>query len=307
MSLGRGLGALISANNNQKKEVATAPVILKPADVVVSEKEKNDVKKELKNESGNIWFVPVSKITGNPDQPRKNFKAEPLNELAESIKKHGVLQPLILSEKIDGNYEIIAGERRWRASKIAGLATVPAIIKQYKDQEKLEIALIENVQRADLNPLEEAFAYRRLVEEFDLTQEEVADRVGKSRSAVANTLRLLDLPEQIKESLVEGKINTGQARALLSLPSDKERLDMLASMLGKKITVRELERETQKVRIKKIPIKRDANLLFLEEKLRESLGTKVSITARGESGSINISYYSKDELAQLIRKITGLE
>ena len=171
----------------------------------------------------------------------------------------------------------------------------------------MEVSLIENVQRADLNPIEEAFAYQRLMEEFDLTQEEVAARVGKSRSLIANTVRLLTLPEKIKEALIEEKINTGQARALLSLPTDKERLEMLSSMLGQKITVRELEREAQKIRIKKIPIKRDANLLFLEEKLRETLGTKVSISARGESGSINISYYSKEELVQLIRKITGLE
>lgn len=302
MSLGRGLGALISPSSNKKPEISS--VSLPKAPVVV---EKNISKSEEKSEEQNLWFVPMSKIVSNPHQPRKNFRADLLNELADSIKKHGVLQPLLLSEKVDGNYEIIAGERRWRASKIAGLATVPAVVKHYKDQEKLEISLIENVQRADLNPIEEAFAYQRLIDEFDLTQEEVASRVGKSRPAISNSIRLLDLPEKIKEALVEGKINTGQARALLSLPSDKERLDMLASMLGQKITVRELERETQKIRIKKVPIKRDANLLFLEEKLREALGTRVSISARGESGSINISYYSKEELVQLIRKITGLE
>lgn len=305
MSLGRGLGALISSNNNIKKEPATIPSVSKTINLVTPE--KTIIKKEEKISENNLWFIPVSKIFSNPNQPRKNFKPELLDELAESIKKHGVLQPLVLSEKADGNYEIIAGERRWRASKIAGLTTVPALVKEFKDQEKLEVSLIENVQRADLNPIEEAFAYQRLMEEFDLTQEEVAARVGKSRSLIANTVRLLTLPEKIKEALIEEKINTGQARALLSLPTDKERLEMLSSMLGQKITVRELEREAQKIRIKKIPIKRDANLLFLEEKLRETLGTKVSISARGESGSINISYYSKEELVQLIRKITGLE
>ena len=304
MSLGRGLGALISSNNT-KKEPAVISSVSKTVGLVAPE--KSIAKKEEKNEEQNLWFIPVSKIISNPRQPRKNFRTDLLNELADSIKKHGVLQPLLLSEKVDGNYEIIAGERRWRASKIAGLATVPAVVKQYKDQEKLEVTLIENIQRSDLNPLEEAFAYKRLMEEFDLTQEEAAGRVGKSRPSVANSIRLLELPEKVREALVEGKINMGQARALLSLSSDKERLDMLASMLGQKITVRELERETQKIRIKKIPIKRDANLLFLEEKLREALGTKVSITARGKSGSINISYYSKEELVQLIRKITGLE
>jgi ParB family chromosome partitioning protein len=299
MPLGRGLGALISPSSNKKPDVS--PVALPKAPVVFEKKN------EEKGQENNLWFIPISKIFNNPKQPRKSFKEEALKELAESIKKHGILQPLILAEKPDGNYEIIAGERRARAAKMAGLATVPAIIKQYKEQEKLEIALIENVQRADLNPLEEAFAYERLTKEFDLTQEEVANQVGKSRSAIANAIRLLELPEKVKEALVEGKINSGQARALLSLPSEKERLDMLSSMLGQKITVRELEREAQKVRIKKNPAKRDANLMFLEEKLREALGTKVSISARGESGSINISYYSKEELVQLIRKITGLE
>ncbi len=305
MSLGRGLGALISSNNNIKKEPVATTITSKTGSLATLEKPIS--KKEEKSSENNLWFIPVSKIFSNPNQPRKNFKPELLDELSESIKKHGVLQPLVLSEKSDGNYEIIAGERRWRASKLAGLATVPALVKEFKDQEKLEVSLIENVQRADLNPIEEAFAYKRLMEEFDLTQEEVAGRVGKSRSFVANIVRLLDLPEKVKEALIDGKINTGQARALLSLPSDKERLEMLSSMLGQKITVRELEREAQKIRIKKIPIKRDANLLFLEEKLREALGTKVSISARGESGSINISYYSKEELVQLIRKITGLE
>lgn len=299
MSLGRGLGALISASSNKKSNIDS--IALSKATVVVENK------KEEKDQENSLWFVPISKIISNPEQPRRNFKIEPLNELADSIKKHGILQPLILTEKVDGNYEIIAGERRARAAKIAGLTTVPAIIKQYKKQEKLEIALIENIQRADLNPLEEAFAYERLIKEFDLTQEDVASRVGKSRSTVANTVRLLELPEKVKEALIEGKINSGQARALLSLPSDKERLEMLSSMLGQKITVRELEREAKKIRIKKNSVKHDANLLFLEEKLREALGTKVTITARGESGSINISYYSKEELVQLIRKITGLE
>ncbi len=305
MSLGRGLGALISSNNNNKNQPVSTPVAPRVTNVVVSE--KPIVKNETKSETPNLWFIPLNKIINNPKQPRQHFKAEELNELAESIKKHGVLQPLLLSERPDGNYEIIAGERRWRASKIAGLATVPAVVKQYKEQEKLEIALIENIQREDLNSLEEAFAYERLIKEFDLTQEEVAQRVGKSRSTVANTVRLLELPEKVKEALVEGKISTGQARALLALPDDKQRLETLSSMLGQKITVRELEREAQKIKLKKVPLKRDANLMFLEEKLREALGTKVSISARGESGSINIAYYSKEELVQLIRKIAGLE
>ena len=276
MSIGRGLGALITPT--------------------ISKKKNSDESRDK------IWSVPVLEIKPNPKQPRRNFKVEELNELAESIRQHGVLQPLLVAEKNAGGYELIAGERRWRASQLAGLSTVPVIVKELAENQKLEVSLVENIQRENLNPIEEAFAYKRLMEEFGLTQQMVAEKVGKSRPAIANTVRLLDLPEEAKSALVVGKINAGQARALLSVNDAKQQMEILASMLGEKITVREMEREAQK---RNPASRRDANLLYLEEKLRGALGTKVSVSQKGERGIISINYYSKEELAEIIKKIAS--
>lgn len=284
MALGRGLGALITSTG---KGVPT-------------------INKDQNHTEGQIWYIPISKISPNPHQPRKRFAAEELQELAESIKQYGVIQPLIVSENKDGGYELIAGERRLRASQIAGLPTVPAVIKQYSEKNKLEVALIENIQRANLDPVEEAFAYKRLIDEFGLSQQEVADKMNKSRSAIANTVRLLDLPPAAQTALIEGKINTGQARAILSLENEVEQLNLLASLLGQKISVRELERDVAQKKISKGSnlVRRDPNLLYLENKLREKLGTKVVITKKGESGTIVLSYYSTEELGGLVDKLT---
>jgi len=203
-----------------------------------------------------------------------------------------------------GGYQIIAGERRWRAAALLKLPTVPAIVKILPERQKLEVALIENLQRADLNPLEEAFAFKRLIEEFGLTQEQVAQKVGCSRPVISNTIRLLALPEEIQQALVEGKINYGQARALLAITNKTEQLEILSSMMGEKITVRELEREAAKRRPGSSP-RRDPNLLYLEEKLRGALGTKVFITQKGGRGTITIAYFSKEELVGIIKKIAG--
>lgn len=283
MALGRGLNALITSTGGK----TTAPTL-------------------DKNSEGRVWYIPISKINPNPNQPRKHFSSAELQELANSIKEHGVLQPLLVVEKTDGGYELVAGERRYRASQLAGLPTVPAIIKELPEREKLEVALIENIQRENLSPLEEAFAYKRLIDEFGMTQQEVADKMGKSRPAVANTVRLLDLPESAQKALVEGKINAGQARALLSLPGESQQMQMLSSMLGEKITVRELEREAAKKKLNnsKGNWRRDPNLMYLEDKLREKLGTKVTVSKKGGKGNIVISYYSEEELAQLIRKLS---
>ena len=237
----------------------------------------------------------------NPDQPRRNFKEEELRELADSIREHGVLQPILVSEKTDGGYELIAGERRFRASKLLNLPTIPALVKEFKDEQKLEVALIENIQRSELNPLEEAFAYQRLMDEFGLTQEEVALKVGKSRSAIANAVRLLTLPEEIQNALIEGKISTSQARALLGIADSKTQAEVLQSMLGNKITVRDLE---QKVRENKGTVsRRDPNVIYIEEELRGKLGTKVSVSKKGEAGTITIHFFSKEELEEIVRKI----
>lgn len=281
MSLGRGLGALLPSSSAGTK-TANIPRTDAP-----------------------VWEVPLTKIKADANQPRKYFKPDELQELAESIKIHGILEPLLVSELPDGNYEIIAGERRFRAAKIVGLPTVPVIVKKLPAEAKLEVALIENVQRADLNALEEAFAYKRLMDEFGLTQQQVAEKVSKSRPVIANAVRLLELPMPIQNALVEGKINMSQARTLLALEKSADQLSMLASMLGEKISVRELEQKVALHQGITSPAeRRDPNISFLESQLRSTLGAKVVISNKGEKGTITISYHSKEELGDLVKKIS---
>ena len=288
MALGKGLGALIASTGKREN----APV---------RKEIKKETKPDVKNTGEEMWFVPLSEIQADKNQPRKHFDEVALEELSESIKSHGVLQPLLLSEKKDGGYEIIAGERRYRAAEMAGLMKVPAIVKKFNDIEKVEVSLIENIQREQLNPIEEAFAFKRLITEFALTQEQVALKVGKSRSAVANTVRLLDLPDEAQKALIDKQINSGQARALLGLKSESDRLEMLSSMLGKKISVREIEKNvSQKKNGTRI---KDANLSYFEDELREALGTKVTIVKKGEKGKIMVDFYSEDEFKDLVNRI----
>lgn len=268
---------------------------------------QNKIRNIIRHETGvldnnKIWHIPLSEIVPNSEQPRRDFSHEEMEDLVMSIKKHGILQPLVVTEKADGGYELIAGERRLRASQIAGLATVPAIVRSATAQEKLELALIENIQRQNLNAVEEAFAYQRLMDEFNLTQEQVAEQVGKSRPTVANMVRLLSLPEVIQKALVDSKISVGKAKALLSLKSEKEQLEVFASMLGDKITVRDVEQSValRGPTSRKGSIRRDPNILAFEQLLEERLGTKVHITQKGERGTISIEYYSKEELRRLI-------
>lgn len=284
MSLGKGLGALLSPTIGRKRHTFST------GDAPAPER---------------VWLVPISEITPNPHQPRRQFEPHDLQELADSIKQHGIIQPLLVVEKADGGYELIVGERRWRAASLAGLATVPVVVRQAAEREKLELALIENIQRQDLNPLEEAFAYQRLVEEFGLTQQQVGEQVGKSRPAVANTIRLLDLPEEAQKVLMEGKISGTQGRTLLSIEDPKHQLDLLHSMLGQKITVRELERTAQEQPGRKPKTRKDPNLLYLENRLREKLAARVTITARGEKGSIIIEYNSTEELRRLVALLSS--
>lgn len=283
MALGKGLGALISGAPKQYKSEV----------------------QNMGDGQERIWHIPVTAIAPGANQPRKNFTIPELDDLASSIKEHGILQPLLVTESVDGGYELIAGERRWRAAQLAGLATVPAIIKKLADRQKLEVALIENIQRENLTPIEEAFAYQRLIEEFSLTQQEVAEKVGKSRPAVANTIRLLSLPAEVQAALTDKRINMSQARALLSLENQKQQLDMLSSMLGQRITVRELERNVSKQNPQKSH--RDPNLTYLEDQLRAALGTKVSITKKGERGTVLIDFYSGEELNKLITFLTSVK
>ncbi len=259
------------------------------------------------NVSGGVQQVAVESIQPNPRQPRVHFKETELAELAASIREHGVIQPIIVTPKADGTYIIIAGERRWQASQKAGLRTVPVITRQANNQELLEIALIENVQRADLNSIEEAEAYRQLVEEFGLSHEAVAKRVGKSRVAVTNTLRLLGLADVVKQALVDGTVTEGHARALLALSTQKAQASALQTIINLSFNVRQTEEYVRKLAGQK-PIKakkpiRSADVNDVEKRLQNSLGTKVALKHGKKGGTVTIYYYSGEELDALLEKL----
>jgi len=259
-------------------------------------------------EAGNNQ-IPVDKILPNPRQPRSNFDPSELSELAASIQEHGILQPLIVSQDlINDQYILIAGERRLQAAKLAGLTVVPVIVRQVTDEEQLELALIENVQRTDLSPLETAAAYQQLTEVFNLSHDEIALRVGKSRVAITNTLRLLKLPEQVQKALSENKISEGHARALLGLATPQSQLAALQSILTNDLTVRQTEELVRKLSGERPPTPATPEpapeLKEIEEQLRLHLGTKVSLHHGKNGGSIVIHYYSDEELNNLLKKIT---
>ena len=261
-----------------------------------------------RNDSG-VLLIPVKQIIPNPRQPRSHFNPTALAELAASIKEHGVIQPLLVSNNDGGEgYILIAGERRWQASQLAGLTEVPVIVRQTSDQQKLELALIENIQRADLNALEEAHAYRQLSDEFRLSHEQIAERVGKSRVSVTNTLRLLKLPDSIQQALVDGSISEGHARALLALATHQAMVAALSTVLSQELTVRQTEELVRKLGGEK-PAPKPKNgpspdLLALEERLRGSLGTKVSLKASKKGdGSLTVYFYSEEELNALLNRL----
>ncbi|NLY75764.1 MAG: ParB/RepB/Spo0J family partition protein [Firmicutes bacterium] len=260
--------------------------------------------------------VAIDLVLPNPYQPRKDFSDEKLNELAESIRIHGVIQPLLVRE-YQGKYQLIAGERRLRASKLVGLTEVPIIIKEMSDQAMMEVALVENLQREDLNPIEEAEAFRRLIEEFNLTQDEIAKKVGRSRPAIANTLRLLNLPEAIQKDLAKGTLTMGHARSLLGLKTAEEQIRIWQKIQAEQLSVRQTEelvrqlndpinvsRETKKAKLKtETPTIRDPNLIEIEEELQLSLGTKVIIKPAGVGGKIEINYYSDEDFERLCERL----
>ena len=256
-----------------------------------------------------VTYVQVSRITPNPRQPRHHLEDGSLKELADSIREHGILQPLIVTfDPPSGQYTLVAGERRWRAARLAGLDEVPVIQRQVTGQQQLELALIENIQRSDLLPLETAEAYRNLNEEFGLTHEEIAARVGKSRVAVTNTLRLLNLPESVRQALAEGKISEGHARALLALDSPSAQAAVLRVILDKDLTVRQTEELVRRMagnRPEPMPPKpADPEISALEERLRASLGTRVTLRHGRNGGTLTIHYYSDEELNALVTLIT---
>lgn len=260
------------------------------------------------SEQSGITQLPVDRIQPNPHQPRVYFDPLEMDELASSIQKHGVIQPLLVTRgSQDEPYILIAGERRLIAARQAGLAKVPVIIREASDQERVELALIENIQRADLGPLETAEAYRQLSEEYNMAHDQIAARVGKSRTSVTNTLRLLKLPQAVQKALIEGQITEGHARALLSLPTSQAQLAALQTILKNALNVRQTEELTRKLTGQKpktsVKKSQQPEIQFLESRLRESLGTKVNLNQKRKGGTLVIHYYSQEELDQIVNRI----
>lgn len=274
---------------------------------IVGESKEKKQKAEAQQKSAETT-VAITKVEPNRKQPRKFFDEDALQELADSIKQFGLLQPILVQDRKD-YYEIIAGERRWRAARLAGLKEVPVIIKNYSDQEIVEIALIENIQREDLNPIEEAQAYKRLLEEFHLKQDEVAERVSKSRVAVTNSIRLLKLSEKVQQMVIDDMISTGHARALLAVENEEEQYALAQKIFDEKLSVRETEKIVKNLhkpsKTKKMDDKTmQAIYLDIEEKLKQKLSTKVVVSSKGEgTGKIEIEFYSHDDLERILDMI----
>lgn len=272
---------------------------------IVGESKDKNVNKNVSSEGGSETIVKITKVEPNRDQPRKVFDEDALQELADSIKQFGVIQPILVQDRKD-HYEIIAGERRWRAAKLAGLKEVPVIIKNYTEKEIVEISLIENIQREDLNPIEEAQAYKRLLSEFNLKQDEVAERVSKSRAAVTNSLRLLKLSERVQQMVIDEMISTGHARALLAIEKEEDQYLLAQRIFDEKLSVREVEKIVKNYYKPTKPKKEKNKALELiykdiEEQLKQKLGTKVSVSSKGEgSGKIEIEFFSNDDLERLL-------
>lgn len=294
--LGKGLDSLIPDNKSMKS--------------VISEKTVES-KEDAAAKSG-VQVMKINEVEPNRDQPRKNFDEDALLELSDSIKQFGVLQPLLVRKRKD-YYEIIAGERRWRAAKLAGVKEVPVIEKEYTDQEILEIGLIENIQRENLNPIEEAIAYKRLLEEFKLKQDEVAERVSKSRTAVTNSMRLLKLSDKVQQMIIDDMISTGHARALLAIDDPELQYTLANKIFDEKLSVRETEKLVKEIKNPKKPKEKKpvANSFIyqdLEEKMKSVFGTKVSIASKGKGkGKIEIEYYSDDELEHLFDMMMSIK
>ena len=267
--LGKGLGALIRENEHE---------------VIAS-----------------VTELKITELEANQSQPRRFFDDQALQELSDSIKEHGVVQPIIV-RKLDDNYQIVAGERRWRAARLAGLKAVPVVVKDYSNVQVMEIALIENLQRQDLNSIEEALAYRSLLEEHNMTQEDISGRIGKSRSAIANTLRLLNLPEDIRNMVVHGKISAGHARALLTIEDKNKQMEIAQKIIDQQLNVRDVEKlvmQKDKSNEKK-ENKKDIEIIELEEQLKKTFTTKVNIIHKKNKGKIEIEYYSNDDLERIL-------
>ncbi len=300
--LGKGLDSLIQSSSSRPKTAPKTEVKEKIVEKVVKKVVEKPVEQKVK----------LSLIEPNREQPRKNFDEEALQELSASIKQYGIIQPLVVKKNAD-YYEIIAGERRWRAAKMAGLKEVPVIIKEYTDQEIVEISLIENIQRENLNPIEEAIAYKRLLDEFHLKQEEVAKRVAKSRTTVTNSLRLLKLDERVQQMVIDEELTSGHVRALLSIEDKNAQYDIAKKVFEEKLSVRDTEKLVKLVLSPKAPkVKKElthAEIYHdMEERMKEIFGSKVSIQRKSEhKGKIEIEYYSDEELERILDVMNSMQ
>ena len=294
--LGKGLDSLIpsGAPKNKKNITEEKKQPVKVVEKVVEKIVEKPVEMKMK----------ITEVEPNREQPRKNFDEDALLELAESIKQFGVLQPLLVQKK-DDYYEIIAGERRWRAAKLAGIKEVPIIVKDYTDQEIVEISLIENIQRENLNPIEEAMAFKRLLQEFQLKQDEVAERVSKSRTAVTNSMRLLKLSPRVQQMIIDDMISTGHARALLAIDDEEQQFILANKIFDEKLSVRETEKLVKALKNPKKEVKKEKpehTFIYenIEEQIKNIMGTKVSVNQKANGkGKIEIEYYSEEELERI--------
>ncbi len=288
MALGKGLNALIHTQAGaHTKSDATA---------VVDENQNSTEHR--------VALVPMSAIHPCKDQPRKDFQIDEMQELVSSIEQYGILQPILVKEESDGSYEIIAGERRFRACQMVGMTRIPCLVKGVDKKQQLEIALVENIQRKNLNPIEEAFAYQRLTHEFGMTQEQVGKQVGKSRPYIANSIRLLDLPQDIQKALIEEKISHSKARALLGLTTARQQLNAFYAIVGdKQMSTHETELMVR--RHKRIVYAKEPILHAMENRIREKLGTKVTIVSRKGKGSVRVDFFSDEELQKIVQSMLG--
>ncbi len=309
--LGRGLGSLLGGSEIQGIADYGAGQPNSQSEAPKAEKKEMASASEIENR---IWHIAIDKMVPGIYQPRKNFDKAALQELADSIKQNGILQPIAVRKRTGGGYEIIAGERRWRAAQIAGLHEIPAIIKQVSDRDALQLALIENIQREDLDPIEEAESYERLMDEFSLSQQDVAEKVGKERSTVANSLRLIQLPREIKEMISGKMISTGHAKVLLSIQEKTQQVKMAKQVIEKKLSVRALEQALksysnlaqQKNGGQPASLQTDMATKLAQEladQLQKTLGTKVEINYKAGKGYVTVQFYSDDQLTQIYEKL----
>jgi ParB family chromosome partitioning protein len=304
--LGRGLGSLLNANSESFDDAKKQQGANKTQSV--PDQSAKNVNEPTIEPGLRIWNLAIEKISPNSSQPRKDFEKEALMELAQSIKEQGIIQPITVRKKGD-RYEIIAGERRWRASQMAGLKEVPAIVKNIDDQKTMELALIENLQREDLNPVEEAMGYQHLIDDYNLTQQDLATKVGKSRASITNSLRILVLPQDIKKMMRQGLLSLGHAKVLLGLEDTKAQIKLARKTIQKKLSVRALEKEilkSNKSGTGEVSRKEDVSHRLsqsLAQDLQKKLGTKVQIQYNKGKGKIEIAFYSDDELNSLVERI----